>query len=166
MLFAALSCNVRKNALENTNPTKTDQQAFCPEDGKCTTQLLKNKSLNVKTDEFGATYYQLSDNKQASVILYQYKRNVKKGLQDGNYTEEIIFEINNDDAKMTLTDADLQKTKMLFSRLCFCRGQTGYYKVTHGILKLEQKNKEVHFNLNFAITQVPQIINSITADVK
>lgn len=167
VLVMLFSCNTTKSTVATTSSvTKEAVQAFCPENGKCTTQLLKGKSLNVKTDEFGSTYYQLTDNNQTTVILYQYKRNVPKGLQDAGYTEEILFEINNTDSKISLTDTDLQKTKMLFSRLCFCRGQTGYYKVTQGNLKLEQKNNEVNFSLDFTITQVPQIIHSIGTTVK
>lgn len=165
--LTVFSCTAKKNSAENTSSiTKETVSTFCPKDGKCTTQLLQHKSLNIKTDEFGATYYQLSDNSQTSVVLYQYKRNVKKELQDAGYTEEILFEIDNTDSKRTLTDLDLQKTKMLFGRLCFCRGQTGYYKVTHGNLKLEQKNKDVNFSLDFTITQVPQIIHSIAATIR
>ena len=138
----------------------------CPEDGKCTTQVFRNKSLEVKTDEFGSVYYQMQDHPETSVVLYQYARNVEKGLQDAQYREEIIFEIKHSDAKITYNDSDLQKTKMLFGRFCFCRGQTGYYKVSHGNLDAGQKNDSIYFNLSFSVTEVPQVITSVTASAK
>lgn len=163
MLLVISSCNCQKNTATNSSKTIG---ITCPEDGKCTTQIFKNKNLEVKTDEFGSVYYQMSDNPETSVILYQYKRNVEKGLQDANYTEEIIFEIKHSDTDIAFSDSDLQKTKMLFGRLCFCRGQTGYYKVTGGSLKLEQKDNEANFSLTFTVTEVPQIITSIIASAK
>lgn len=166
LLLTISSCNSPKSAVLNSDANLNTIETVCPEDGKCTVQLFKNKSLEVKTDEFGSVYYQMTDNTQTSVILYQYKRNVEKGLQDAHYTEEIIFEISHSDTSIALNGLNLQKTKMLFGRLCFCRGQTGYYKVTDGNLELEQKNNEARFSLHFTITEVPQIIHSITASAK
>jgi hypothetical protein len=161
------SCDSKKAAAENPiSVTKSSAPILCPEDGVCSVQLFRNKSLDIKTDELGSTYYQMPDSDQTSVILYRYRRNVEKGLQDGQYTEEIIFEVNNSESTANYSDLDLQKTKMLFGRLCFCRGQTGYYKVTAGNLKLNQKNNEVKFNLDFKISKVPQIIYSINTSVK
>jgi hypothetical protein len=55
---------------------------------------------------------------------------------------------------------------MLFGRFCFCKGQTGYYKVEQGTLNLIYKKNVVDFTLDFTVTKVPQIIKSIKATVK
>jgi hypothetical protein len=169
-----LFCNIKKNSVEKVEDTVksepvsvTIKKSNCPENGKCTVEIFRNKSLNILKDDLGSTYYKFIDTDKTSVIKYKYDRNPPKdGLKDGNYSEEVIFEINNSDTKMAFLDTDLQKTKMLFGRFCFCRGQTGYYKVNSGNLKLEQKNNEVQYNLDFKITEVPQIITSISETVK
>ena len=144
----------------------TSIESVCPENGVCTIQLFKNKSLVVKTDDFGSTYYQMIENIDTSVIQYQYDRTVEDGLQDGQHREEILFEINNSTTALKLQDADLQKTKMLFGRHCFCKGQAGYFKIEEGTLFLENKNKVISFELDFKTDKVPQLFEKVTASIK
>jgi hypothetical protein len=161
-------CNCKKNTITKTDESRsiTTIDSACPEDGKCSVEIFRNKSLEIKTDETGATYYQILDATETSVILYQYNRNTKEGLRDNKHREEIVFEIANSDSAISLSDLTLQKTKMLFGRHCFCRGQTGYFRVNEGNLKLEQKENAIRFSLDFKITQIPQTIHSITATIK
>lgn len=172
IIFLFASCKCKKVATSDVTKTaimddssKKSTQIFCLNNGKCTTEIFRNKSLDLKTDEFGSIYYNQIDNPETSVILYKYDRNVPKGLQDGNYSEQIVFEINNSDTSLTLSNLELQKTKMLFGRFCFCRGQTGNYKVEQGNLKLKRLNNEIQFDLDFKITQVPQLINAVSESV-
>ena len=141
-------------------------ESVCPENGKCTSELLRNKSLNVKADEFGSIYYQTLESNETSVVIYRYDKNVAASLQDANYREEIVFEINNKTQTLSLSGKDLQQCKMLFGRFCFCKGQTGNYKVEEGTLNLKQEGDTVQFDLNFTVNQVPQLINSVKATVK
>ena len=157
-------CHCQKAAVSATS-TKVSIESTCPENGVCTIQIQKNKSMIVKTDEFGSVYYTLEDDTAKSVIVYEYKRNVEKGLQDGQHREEIIFEINNSDTKLTLSDANLQKTKMLFGRLCFCRGQTGYYQVFEGNLNLENTKGTITVDLDFKVTKVPLLYTTVKATI-
>ena len=153
---------VNLNTIEAVSTINSD----CPTDGKCTVEVLKNKSMNVLTDDIGAIYYRAEDNPDTSIIVYKYERNVPKGLQDADYREEIVFEINNSETKINKNDFTLQSTKMLYGRFCFCRGQTGFYKVSKGNLELENKNNQIHFKLDFEVNQVPQTIKSIEATIK
>ena len=165
--FALLSCNCTKNTdlTKNSMPINTIESP-CPENGVCNIEIIKNKSLNVKSDEFGSTYYTLEENPSTSVIKYQYNRNVTPDLQDDNHKEEIIFEVANNETSMNLVDNDLQKSKLLFGRICFCRGQTGYYKITNGTLKLDKGKKDLYqLNLNFKVSQVPQLFTSVIATI-
>lgn len=158
------ACNCQKKVSDNPSEIKKDEivtNSTCPSDGKCTIEVIKNKSLEVKLDEFGSTYYNLIDNMNTSVVLYRYNKNVEEGLQDASYKEEIIFEINNNEKQLSFSDKDLQKTKMIFGRICFCRGQTGYYTVTSGKLFLENQKENIKLDLSFKISEVPQIINSL-----
>lgn len=159
------ACNCHKKISNETSEIKKDDivtNSTCPSDGKCTIEVIKNKSLEVKSDEFGSTYYKLTDNINTSVILYRYNRNVEEELQDASYKEEIIFEINDNNEELLLSNSDLQITKMIFGRICFCRGQTGYYRVKSGKLFLTNKKETIKLDLNFNITEVPQIINSLS----
>ena len=172
MTFASCKC---KKELENqsqkieepkiTNSEKMSKQP-CPENGVCKVEMFKNTSLDIKTDEFGSIYYNKIESLDKSVILYTYNRNVEKGLQDGNYREEIVFEIDNTTKELTLKNQDLQQTKMLFGRFCYCKGSTGNYIVTDGKLHLTQNKNQIQFDLQFNNNKVPQIINNISESVK
>ncbi len=163
LAFGLTFCNCQKTAVTN-NPVVAINS--CPDDGKCTVEIYRNKQIEIKTDDLGSVYYQTTDSPETSVIVYQYNLNVPKDVQDGNYREEVIFEIKNSDEKIELTGTALQQTKMLFGRFCFCKGQTGYYKVDDGMLTLNQENSIIDFNLEFTITKVPQIIKSIQTTAK
>jgi hypothetical protein len=170
VLFAFASCKCKQNnatsEVENTQAMAQKPKSVCPDNGKCSVEIFRNQSLEVKTDDTGATYYNKIDNPKTSVILYKYDRNVPKEVQDANYSEQVVFEIPNDVATLNLSGQDLQQTKMLFGRFCFCRGAAGNFKVTEGRLVVNQKNKEVKFDLDFKITKVPQTINSFSEVIK
>jgi len=164
LAFGLTFCNCQKSTV--VEKPKTAIESSCPENGTCTIQIQKNKSMNVKTDAFGSVYYTLDDNSSTSVIVYEYKRNVEEGLQDGQHREEIIFEINNSDTAFTLKDENLQNTKMLFGRHCFCKGQAGYFKVTEGTLNVENYKGIIKVDLAFKITKVPQLYTTVKAIIK
>ncbi len=165
ILFSFCCTNKDTMNKDEENKVILKTESLCPTDGVCTTEILKNKSLVVKQDEFGSTYTQTVDSETTSVIVYQYNRIVKGDLQDAGYREEVIFEINNSDTNLSLANENLQQTKMLFGRFCFCRGQTGYYKVEDGKLNLKKTNDTITFNLDFTITKVPQIIKTINTSI-
>ncbi len=152
-----------KTAVEAKKINLSDSN--CPEDGICSIEVIKNKSIVVKTDDFGSNYYLLEDNENTSVIYYKYDRNFEKDLQDAYYKEEIAFEVSNDVNQLNLTDEELQDTKMLYGRLCFCKGQTGFFKVTKGTLKYTKKGNEIAVDLDFENKKVPQIIKKIKATI-
>ena len=174
ILIVFVSCKCKKDI--NLESIKTDSiknivsekmiKSTNPEDGKCKIEIFKNKSIEIKTSELGEIYYEKVENLDTSVILYSYNRNVPKELQDANYREEIVFEINNANKELSLKDENLQKTKMLFGRFCYCKGATGYYIITDGKLYLTQKNNEIKFDLEFKNNKVPQIILAISETLK
>lgn len=163
-------CCSKKNIgkVENMyeNKVGVEEKNNCPEDGVCTIEILKNKSLDIKKDEFDHIYFQEIDNNQTSIVKFQYQRNNEKGYSDGNYREEVLFEIINSDRILKLSDKDIQKTKMLFGRHCYCKGQAGYFLVQKGDLDLTKIKEEYNINLQFTITEVPQIINKINTSIK
>jgi len=152
-LFVFCSCNI-------TNNLPTQKLTICPSDGVCTIEILENKSMVVGNNEDNTVNYTLQDDSTHTVIRYTFKKNMKQVETDGGYKETIIFEINNNNSQ-SLENEELQKTKMLFGRYCFCRGQIGLHKVTQGKLEWNKKNNKLHFHLDFKINEVPQLITSI-----
>ena len=144
-----------------TNLTTTNSD--CPSDGVCTFEVLKNKSFEIKRDGIGAWYPSLTEGK-SNIIKFEYKRNEIANTQDGQYSELIYMELPGKLANTQLRNGDLSTVKLLFARLCFCRGQTGYYKVSDGLLEIsENKDGIFNFKLNFKVDEVPQVITLIEA---
>jgi hypothetical protein len=159
----AISCGAKKT----TAPSLTAfLMSECPKNGECTIQLLKNKSMAVKSDEFGRLYYDLEESMTKNVVKYTYNRKVKGDIQDANYREEIIFELDDSKENLNLSDESLQEVQLLFGRFCYCKGQTGYYKIKEGTLTVSKNSEENEVELNFKIKEVPQIINHIAFSIK
>ncbi|WP_299250426.1 hypothetical protein [uncultured Lacinutrix sp.] len=157
--FFAIACNTSKNL--NTKTLFVDETILCPEDGICSFNILKNKTYNIKIDEFGNSYSELLDGEK-TVLKFEYKRNEIEGFQDSNYREVIYIEIDSKGLELNLTDVDLKKANVGFERYCFCRGQTGAYAISQGNLLLTNiKENEYSITLNFATDKVPHVIKII-----
>lgn len=154
------SCHSQKKINTEESLKKTEQK--CPEDGTCTFEVLKNKSFKISS-KFGNTYPVFSPNNNKSILKFEYTRNLIPDTEDSSYKELIYIEISNDlKTPLDIKNIDLTKTKASFGRLCFCRGQTGYYKIKQGDLSIK-KNGQNNYNLKFKfkITEVPQVITTI-----
>jgi hypothetical protein len=145
---------------------QVNQKAIsCPENGDCSFELIPNKSIEFKADNFGILYPIISDGKK-TLLKYTYKKNPIKNTQDSNYTEVIYAELDKEFSELNFTNEDLQKVKLYFGRLCYCKGQTGYYPIKKGEFKITKAGKNtVNFNLNFDIGVVPQIISILNETI-
>lgn len=161
VLFLGTACKSSKESNLKTNLKTVNSN--CPDDGVCSLEVLQNNSLEIKQDEIGALYPVLTEG-TSTILKFEYKRNEIANTQDGQYSELIYAELPQNIKNLELYDADLSTVKLLFARLCFCRGQTGYYKVSSGELEI-QKNADTTFNfkLHFKIDEVPQVITFIEA---
>lgn len=155
------SCNCFKQTVK-VNPKKIVLESLCPKEGDCKIEILENKKMTVLDDGTGSLYYQLEDDLKHKVIKYTYDKKVEADLQDANYREEIVFEIENEFKEETISNENLQNVKMLFGRFCYCKGQAGNFKVKNGNLKIT-KDK---IDLDFEIKEVPQIIKNISIRLK
>lgn len=158
-ISALLSCGAKKSASVISTAVL---QSDCPKAGTCNVQFLKNKSMLVAFED-NHNSYTLIDNPEKNVIIFTYSKTVKGNSQDAGYREEVIFETTQTLSELNGNDADLQKTKILFGRFCYCKGQTGYYKVRNGKMTVDANN---NLFLNFSISEVPQIINEINIFLK
>lgn len=140
----------------------------CPKDGDCTIEIFDGKSIMMKTSELGSLYYDLEETANKKVVKYTYNRKVKGDLQDASYREEIIFEVPSVKDELVFNNESLQDAKVLFGRFCYCKGQTGYYTIDQGSLRIinEINSKTTTFSLDFTTKKVPQIIKSISFFIK
>lgn len=164
LCFLALqlsNCKSSQKIKQEVTQEKTLLKNDSLENGSKKLYLLKNKKLEVVQNE-GYISYTIIDNDKTNVVQYVYAINQDQVAYDGGYREEVVFEIPNDDFDTKYKDEELQKTKMLFGRYCFCRGKTGVYKIMQGNLQINSNKKEFHFELDFNITEVPQVIEKIS----
>ncbi|RBA29067.1 hypothetical protein [Flavobacterium tibetense] len=147
-------------------PMKEEAKSICPEDGVCTPKIFRNQQLQIEVDETGALYYRLTENKNTSVISYEYKKHTDSTLVDNHYSETILFEIENNSKELNLKDENLQNVKMLFDKQCFCRGQAGVYKITSGQLVFTKENELNTIQLSFEIQNTDQKLKTIRFSVK
>ena len=156
--FIISSCNAKQKVLTVNEIGKTT--IYCPEDGICKFEVLNEKSLKILKDEFGNLYPEVFDGDKI-ILKFQYKRKETPNTMDSSYSELIYVELNLNNLIVELENSQLQEVKLLFARLCFCRGQTGYYKVKNGKLSISKENDKYRFNLEFKVNEVPQVITSI-----
>ncbi|WP_456423934.1 hypothetical protein [Lutibacter sp.] len=137
----------------------------CLNNGMCFLELIPNKSLVFKTDEFGNLYPVISEGEK-TILKYTYKRNPISKTQDSDYTEIVYGELDKNITKTTLTSEKLQTIKLHFGRLCFCKGETGYYPIKNGNFKISELTKNsFKIDFEFTIKEVPQIISKISETV-
>ncbi|WP_298155909.1 hypothetical protein [Flavobacterium sp.] len=162
--FTLICCNTRP--VLDHNGQHISILSGCPADGKCTVEMTAGKSLVVHEDEFGNRSYELMDEIGTNVYKVAYNRNVPEGVQDGTYREEIIFESKNENKSSVLQGNALQNAKLLFGRFCYCKGQTGYYKITDGTLRISGNTGERVYSLDFKTDKTPQVLNSVTFSIR
>ncbi len=160
-----IGCKSQQMDVPNISTAKLTETK-CPDKGTCKVRLEKDQHIVVKRQDWGSIFYELAPQIGTNVIVYEYDRGNEKELPDSGYREEIVFELDAKISNQNLTGASLKNLNGLFGRFCFCRGQTGYYPITDGTLKSSEKNGILNVNLDFTITEVPQIIDHINFDLK
>lgn len=157
LVICLVSCKT-KSHLKSVN-SKEINSTTCPKNGFCSFKLYENKILKVKTDDFGAVYTEILDGDYL-VLKFEYNKNDNPNYQDGSYREEVFIQL--DPKNLELETTNLKDEKLFFARWCYCKGQTGYYKINQGKLSVvKTDDKSFKVNLSFKITEVPQIINEI-----
>ncbi len=133
----------------------------CPDDGICSLQVMQQSSLLIKTNDTGK-YHPVIEKGKNLVIKYVYKRNPVENTADSNYSEILYFELPDKKLNLNLQDEDLRQVKLLYGRLCFCRGTSGYFPVNKGKLITGKAGKEhLKIFLDFSVEKIPQIIKQI-----
>ncbi|MGA9269123.1 MAG: hypothetical protein WBV45_00770 [Lutimonas sp.] len=132
----------------------------CPEGGDCTFEVVQNSTLTLKTDPTGATYPEIEAGENV-VIRYHYKKDQEPDALDSSYSEYLYFEITPGRVEISLKDSELQRVKMIFGRICFCKGETGYFPVKKGNLFIYQNEGDLLVRGAFSISKIPQTLKEI-----
>ncbi|UMB53181.1 hypothetical protein MKD41_12650 [Lutibacter sp. A64] len=159
--FLMISCKSNYTVNQQIN----QEAAICPKNGICSIELIPNKTIVFKTDNIGIMYPVISEGSK-TILKYTYKKNSHKNLQDSSYTEIIYAEFDANISPMELSNETLQNVKLYFGRLCYCKGETGYFPIKNGKFKLTKVDKNsFKIDLDFTISEVPQIISKISETI-
>ncbi len=165
MLFLSLSCSTTKEKAKNDRVSLPPPHINCPEDGDCSFEVLKNSNLNLSYDSSGKLYPEVTEGEKI-VIKYHYKRKTIENAMDSNYSEYVYFEFDPNNKQIILKDSELQNVKMIFGRICYCKGSMGYFPIREGSLFLFNSNGSLHVRTSFKMNKIPQIINQIDENIK
>ena len=163
-LFLILSCSATKEQ-NDERVSLPPPHINCPEDGDCSFEVLKNSSLNFAYDTTGKLYPEITEGEKI-VIKYHYKRKTIENVMDSNYSEYVYLEFDPNDRQIILKDKELQKVKMIFGRICYCKGSMGYFRVKEGSLFLFTSNGNLGIRASFEVNKIPQIIDQIDENIK
>ena len=159
-LILLLSCKSQTYNVSHSNESHKSN-TICPEEGNCNFSISPNQSIDFKKDEFGIGYAEFIIS-ESNVLKFEYQRNEIPNTADGHYIERVYLELPRHPKTLFLKDQDLEKANLLFERVCYCKGQTGFYKIDQGTLSLRSMgNNRYHLKLSFKTSEVPQIITEI-----
>ncbi|MDP3312759.1 hypothetical protein [Lutibacter sp.] len=158
-LFSITSCNTSKTIVIKEKIIQNLET--CLANGDCEIQLLPDSFLEFKKDEFN-NYYPIISEGNNTVIIYTFTKKTDKSLQDNSYKELIYIQLKSPFKKINLKDKDLEKVQLFYGRLCFCKGESGYFPVEKGSFKITNLTKnsfdlEILFNTH----KIPQLITEI-----
>ncbi len=84
---------------------------------------------------------------------------------DSGYSEYVYLEFDPDEPQVILKDQELQKAKMIFGRICYCKGAMGYFPVQQGNLFMFNRDGNLQLRTSFKLNKVPQIIQEIDENI-
>ena len=163
LLSACQSSRLNKslNSLEKTNIITLNN---CLNESTCTIEIIPKSTLIIKEDEFKNTYIEIEKGTQ-TIIKYHFKKNEIPNTADSHYSEIVYIETDNYDKNINLKNEQLQEVKMVFGRLCYCKGTSGYFSVIKGELELTVKKNKLTLNANFSVDNIPQLITKINETI-
>jgi hypothetical protein len=163
VLFALLSscASTKENSEEQQIPPPV---VNCPEGGDCTFEVLQNSSLALKRDGIGMLYPEIEEGNKV-VIRYHYKKDTDPSVMDSSYSEYVLMEIDSGRVELSLRDKQLQKVKMTFGRICYCKGEMGYFPVRNGQLFIYQNNGKLQVRTSFKVPKIPQIVKEVNEEL-
>ena len=163
LLLVLFGCGARKN--QPAKPVMPVPHVNCPEGGDCTFEVLRDTELEIKYDALGDMNPKIVPGTKI-VVRYHFKKDEVPGTADSSHSEYLLLEFNPSDRQLNLRDKELQQVKMVYGRICFCRGSMGYFPVTDGNLFLLQNDGELQIRAAFHVNKIPQLIEEIDEKIR
>lgn len=159
------SCKTSKNTVIELSQHMFLTTENCPKNGECSIEFIPNKTIEFKKDEFGIAYPVISEGNK-SIFKFTYNKKPLINTQDSNYTEIVYAELDNPINEISLIGNELETIKLYFGRLCYCKGETGYFPIKKGSFNIKKSNNNsLKVDIEFTIKEVPQIISKIIETV-
>lgn len=164
MFLGALACNTAQKTAEDKSENLSTMENLklesdCPRNAECTIGVMKNKKIEYSRDGIGMLSPNMKDSDSTHVIKYEFNKNEDEKMMDGQYREEVLFEVPINEKEMKVSGKALSTINFTYGRFCFCKGSAGYFKVHEGSVSLKNGN----LTIDFENKQVPQIIKTIVA---
>ena len=162
-MLLLVACKTPQKATSQVSTSKTITTTIdnCSENGTCTLELIPNKTLEFKTDEFGNLYPFINEGSK-TIFKYTFTKNPIENTTDSNYTELIYAELDSPILDINLVNEQLQNVQLHYGRLCFCKGESGYFPIKNGNFSLTNSDQDsLKIDLNFSVKKIPQIISEI-----
>ena len=147
-------------SLEKLNEKHTIILSNCIDNAVCNIDIIPKSNLLIKEDEFKNTYIEFEKGNN-TIIKYQLKKNELPNTADSHYAEILYLEIDNYNKSLYLKNEELQQVKMIYGRLCYCKGSSGYFKVNNGSLELTLSKNKLSLDVKFNVENIPQIVSQI-----
>ena len=159
------NCKIAQSSKETIVEFTENTNGFTPNKENYSVTVSKNSSLTIKEDTIGQLYPVIEKGENL-VIEFKYLKKGPEGTADGNYSETLHFEVPSSYEKISLKDTDLQIVDLLYGKLCFCKGEAGYYKVANGKLLVIITENELTFDVSFTINETSQKVKRVTKTVQ
>ena len=159
-----LSCGVAKEQEKDQKASLPPPHINCPEGGDCSFEVIENSFLKLSNTETGQLYPEVVAGDKL-VVKFHYEKDPIKDVMDGAYSEYVYLEIDPNTSQIILKDKELQKVKMIFGRICYCKGSMGYFPVQQGNLFLFNRDGNLQLRTSFKINKVPQIVQEIDENI-
>ena len=159
-----LSCAGTKEQGNDEKVSIPPPHMNCPEGGDCSFEVVKNSAIKLNYSDAGDMSPEIIDGDKI-VIKYHYEKTPVKDIMDSGYSEYVYLEFDPEETQLILKDKELQKVKMIFGRICFCKGAMGYFPVYEGNLFLFHRDGNVQLRTSFKVSKIPQIIQDIDENI-
>lgn len=156
-LNSCSSANINQSLKRLTNIEVIDG---CPEGRgniSCSFEIIPNSRIQKSTEEVtGKIYPEILEDDTRNVIKFIFDKNPELAVMDGQYREEIMFDLPKNTAnEISFTDRELSEVNFLFGRFCFCeRSQVGYFEVDKGNLSVSNEMIEISFENTDGLQQI------------
>jgi hypothetical protein len=137
----------------------------CPPKGICNIERIENSTIKLLEDTTGQFYTKVETDENHHLYKITYEREVPEGIMDAQYQEIIYFQVEKDKKLVELNDKELSEANVIYSRLCYCPGETGYEVVAFGSLYFETKKQSTEIRLEIQPKKYPVKMNLVETTV-